>query len=332
MHMSDALVSPQVFAATGALSLALLGVAIRRVKRRTVPGLHSDGGDDEIVPLMGVMGAFVFAAQMINFSIPGTGSSGHLVGGILLSAVLGPWAALITLASVLVIQCLVFADGGFMALGANILNMAVCSCLVAYPLVFRPLMRRNASPGRILAASVLASVAGLELGALAVTIETEASGITALPMGRFLLFMLPIHLFIGIGEGLATAAVLYVIRRYRPDLLYGVRQESSGGRRNPGRSLAAIALAALVVGASFSWVASSNPDGLEWSIERLTGQTEVEAPHADGLHQAARVVQQTTAVMPDYNTSFAGLIGCGAILLVVYGISRLFRAGRSKEP
>ena len=127
---------------------------------------------------MGVMGAFVFAAQMINFSIPGTGSSGHLVGGILLSAILGPWAALLTLASVLVIQCLVFADGGFMALGANILNMAVLSCLVAYPLLFRPLIKRGASPGRIIAASLLASVVGLELGALAVTIETEASGIT----------------------------------------------------------------------------------------------------------------------------------------------------------
>ena len=101
---------------------------------------------------MGVMGAFIFAAQMINFSIPGTGSSGHLVGGILLSAILGPWAALITLASVLVIQCLVFADGGFMALGANILNMAALSCLVAYPLLFRPLMKPGASPGRIIAA------------------------------------------------------------------------------------------------------------------------------------------------------------------------------------
>ena len=217
--MSDALVSPPVFAVTGAVSLVLLGTAIRKVKHPRNARPEPDGRDEHIVPLMGVMGAFIFAAQMINFSIPGTGSSGHLVGGILLSAILGPWAALITLASVLVIQCLVFADGGFMALGANILNMAVLSCLVAYPLLFRPLMKRGASPGRILAASLLASVAGLELGALAVTIETEASGITALPMGQFLLFMLPIHLFIGIGEGLATAAVIYIVQRYKPELL-----------------------------------------------------------------------------------------------------------------
>ena len=323
--MSDALVSPPVFAVTGAVSLALLGVAVWKVKHGKNDRPEVGGSTEHIVPLMGVMGAFVFAAQMINFSIPGTGSSGHLVGGILLSAILGPWAALITLASVLVIQCLAFADGGFMALGANILNMAVFSCLVAYPLIFRPMMKPEASPGRILAASMLASVVGLELGALAVTVETEASGITALPMGQFLLFMLPIHLFIGIGEGLATAAVIYVVQRYKPELLFGVRKRKPAGKRKFGKALAAIALAALLIGGSFSWVASSNPDGLEWSIGKVTGQTELEAA-TDGLHRTAASVQEKTAVIPDYNTSFAGIVGCGAILLVVFGASRLFRA------
>lgn len=327
--MSDALVSPPVFAVTGALSLALLGVAIRRVRRTGDDCTQPDGHGERLVALMGVMGAFVFAAQMINFAIPGTGSSGHLVGGILLAALLGPWAALLTLSSVLVIQCLVFADGGFVALGANILNMAVLSCLVAYPLVFRPLMRPDASAGRILAASLLASVAGLELGALAVTLETEASGITALPIGRFLLFMLPIHLFIGIGEGLATAAVLCTVRRYRPELLCDLRREPAPAGRRWGRTLAAFALAALLVGGSFSWIASSDPDGLEWSIERTAGRAELE-PAADGLHRTAAAVQQRTAVLPDYDTSFAGIVGSGAILIVVFGASRLFRAGQRR--
>lgn len=331
MHMSDALVSPPVFAVTGALSLALVGLAAWKVTRDSRDPGTAEGSSEHIVPLMGVMGAFVFAAQMINFSIPGTGSSGHLVGGILLSAILGPWAALLTLSSVLVIQCLLFADGGFMALGANILNMAVMSCLVAYPLVFRPLVRRDASPGRIIAASLLASVVGLELGALAVTLETEASGITALPLGRFLLFMLPIHLFIGIGEGVATAAVLGVVRRYKPELLHGLRTEGgASGKRKFGRALAAIALAALLIGGSFSWIASSDPDGLEWSIAKTAGQTEPEAA-PDGLHRAAAAMQETTALMPDYNTTFAGLLGSGAILLVVLGASRLFRAGEKQE-
>ncbi len=327
--MADALVSPPVFAVTGAISLTLLGAAIWKVKHEKNDRSQTDGRSEHIVPLMGVMGAFIFAAQMINFSIPGTGSSGHLVGGILLSAILGPWAALITLSSVLVIQCLVFADGGFMALGANILNMAVLSCLVVYPLIFRPLMRRNTSPGRILAVSLLASVVGLERGALAVTVETEASGITALPMGQFLLFMLPIHLFIGIGEGLATAAVIYVVQKYKPELLYGVRAERPTGKRTFGKALAAISLAALLIAGSFSWVASSDPDGLEWSIEKTTGQTEIETP-PDDLYQKAAAIQETTAVIPDYNTTFAGLMGSGAILLVVFGVSYLFRAGQKQ--
>ena len=325
--MSDALVSPPVFAVTGAVSLVLLGTAIWKVKHPRNDRREPDARDEHIVPLMGVMGAFVFAAQMINFSIPGTGSSGHLVGGILLSAILGPWAALLTLASVLVIQCLVFADGGFMALGANILNMAVLSCLAAYPLLFRPLIKRGASPGRIIAASLLASVVGLELGALAVTIETEASGITALPMGRFLLFMLPIHLFIGIGEGLATAAVICVVQRYKPELLYGIRRERASGRRRLGKALAAIALLALLIAGSFSWIASSDPDGLE--IKKTAGRSELE-PASDGLHRRAAAIQEKTAVIPDYNTTFAGIVGSGAILLAVFGASCLFRAGQKQ--
>lgn len=327
MHMSDALVSPTVFAVAGAASLTLLGAAIRKMRPANRSGHAPEADDDRIVPLMGAMGAFVFAAQMINFAIPGTGSSGHLIGGILLAAVLGPWAAFITLASVLLLQCLLFADGGFMALGCNILNMAALTCLAAYPLVFRPLMRPDASAARIFAASMLASVAGLGLGAVAVTLETELSGITALPFGRFLLFMLPIHIAIGIGEGAATGAVLCTLRRYRPELLADVRTRRPHTGLRTGKSLAAIASAALLVGGSFGWLASQKPDGLEWSIHNLTGTDELPAP-PDALHRTAATLQETTAVVPDYDTSLAGLIGCGIILLAAWGGSQLHRAGR----
>jgi len=324
MHMSDALVSPTAAAVAGAASLALLGTAIRKLRPRA--GLHADpAAHERIVPLMGVMGAFVFAAQMINFAVPGTGSSGHIVGGILLAAILGPWAALLTLSSVLVLQCLLFADGGFLALGCNILNMAALSCLIAYPLVFKPLMRPDASPRRIFAASTLASVAGLELGALAVALETEASGITALPLGRFLLFMLPIHLAIGIGEGLATGAVLCAVKRYRPELLAG-RPEHRGFRK----SLAVVALAALLVGGSFSWIASSQPDGLEWSIGRLAGESGIETP-SDPAHRKAAALQETTAALPDYGTSAAGLAGCGVLLAAAWGGTQLLRIRRRQR-
>ena len=327
MHMSDALVSPAVAAVAGTVSLTLLGTAILKTKRQQNENQTTQG--ERIVPLMGVMGAFVFAAQMINFSIPGTGSSGHIVGGILLSAVLGPWAAFITLSSVLVIQCLVFADGGFMAMGCNILNMAAFSCLVAYPLIFKPIMRTDASTGRIFRASLTASVAGLELGALAVTVETGLSGIAALPMGRFLLFMLPIHLLIGIGEGLATAAVLCVVRKYRPELLADTRKRNGSGTAGRTKTLVGIALTALLIGGSFSWIASSAPDGLEWSVARTAGPDEPEATGPS--HRTAASIRQATAIMPDYDTSLAGIAGCGAILLVAFGVSHLFRPGRKQE-
>lgn len=320
--MSDALVSPAVFAVTGAFSLTAIGVAIGKVKKQ------QSLGDSEryIVPLMGVMGAFIFAAQMINFAIPGTGSSGHIIGGILLSAVLGPWAAFITLSSVIVIQCFLFADGGFMALGCNILNMAFFSCLVAYPLIFRPILRRGISSARILWASLSASVAALLLGALAVSLETEASGVTALPLGRFLSFMIPIHFLIGIGEGLATAAVLSMIRRYKPEMLdaAGLAASGSGGVKS---ALGAFAVATLIVGGLLSWAASSKPDGLEWSVGKTAGMEEL-PPSGDELHCAAAEIQNATALMPDYDTSLSGILGSGCVVLLVLGMSYLLRAGR----
>ena len=317
MHMADALVSPAVAGITGALSGALVVIAAKKVR---------NSGKEDVIPLMGVMGAFIFAAQMINFSIPGTGSSGHIVGGVLLAALLGPWAALITLTSVLVIQSLIFADGGLMALGCNVFNMAVCACLIAYPLLFKPLMKYPASLGRMIGVSVLTCVIGLELGALAVTVETEASGITALPMTQFLWFMIPIHLLIGIGEGLATAAVLYFIQVYKPDLLVRHSYESETPvHSHIGKTILVFAVLALLVGGAFSWIASSNPDGLEWSILHLTGSTDLPASSSAEVYDIAQNIQQKTALIPDYDTNYAGIIGGGIVVLVVWVIARLLR-------
>lgn len=325
MHMSDALVSPPVFAATGAAAIALTAIATAKVRRQRES--EPEAQCRSSIPLMGVTGAFIFAAQMINFSIPGTGSSGHIVGGILLATLLGPWAAFITLCSVLTLQCLVFADGGLLALGCNIINMAAMSCLVAYPLVFRPIMRRDAPPARIFAASLLASIAALEAGAAAVTAETVLSGITALPAGRFLMFMLPIHLLTGIGEGLATGAVLCVIRRSRPELL---ADSGTAPARTAARTMVAIAAAALLTAGAFSWIASPKPDGLEWSIEQTAGDSAPDSPADGTLHRAAAAATGHTAVMPGYGTSAAGIIGSGAIIAAALGISCLLRAGRQR--
>lgn len=306
MHMSDALVSPAVATAAGVGAALLIAAATSKVKqiRR-----------DDIIPLMGVMGAFVFAAQMINFTIPGTGSSGHVIGGVLLSAILGPWAAFITLCSVLIIQCLVFADGGLLALGCNILNMAATSCLIAYPLIYRPIAGKSFKPWRITLASVAASITALEIGALGVTLETELSGITALPTSTFLAFMLPIHLAIGAIEGIATAAVLCFLAKYRPETLFGesrLSDESQTESRGRGKKvLIGFGIAALIFAGAFTWIASSNPDGLEWSIEKVSGLSDM--PSAT----------PPTAFMPDYDSRLAGIVGALIVMVMLWAITTI---------
>lgn len=315
MHMSDTLVSPAVAVVTSIAAAALVVVATRKI------GRTERHNTTRLVPLMGVMGALIFAAQMLNFTIPATGSSGHIVGGVLLAAMLGKWAGFLTLTSVLIVQCLLFADGGLMTLGCNILNMAALSCLVAYPLIFKPLTRGYNSPSRWATASIATSITALTMGALAVTIETELSGITALPYGRFLAFMLPIHLLIGLGEGLATAAVIATLRRYRPDLLFDSTEPTARPRT---QFIAITVVAALLVASVAGTVASSRPDGLEWSIERTTAGAEITESQSP-LHHGADQIQRTTALLPDYEASMSGLIGVGATLVMIYGLSLLFR-------
>ena len=322
--MADALVSTPVALGAGVMATALLGVAGYKVNKEK-------GIDSRIVPLMGVLGAFIFAAQMINFTIPGTGSSGHIIGGVLLAAFLGPWAAFLTLASVLIIQCLVFADGGLLALGCNILNMGAMSCLVGYPLVFRPLTRRNHSTGMLLTASIIACLLGIELGACAVTLETELSGITALPSASFLALMTGIHLAIGLGEGLATGAILVFVVKSRPDMLATSQEIGAESKPVYKKFILGFAIAAIALGGGLAFFASEYPDGLEWSIEKLSGSTEIAPIHTDAITSAAEKVQTTTSVMPDYDNSLSGIIGAAMVVVLVWTVCSLLTSGRKRR-
>lgn len=318
MHMSDALLSAPVAIAADVVAAGLLALSASRLKKEK---------KDNLVALMGVMGAFIFAAQMVNFSIPGTGSSGHIVGGVLLAALLGPWAGFITLSSVLVIQCLVFADGGLMALGCNIVNMGAMTALVAYPLVFRPLLRFPASGWKVTGVSVLACVAGLELGACMVTLETMFSGITALPAGKFFLLMTGIHLAIGVGEGLATAAVLLFVQKSQPSLLMP-ESAKTASRRSVRGAVIGFAVAAAVIAGGLAFLASSDPDGLEWSIGKVAGTADLAAGHAGALSEGAARIQTATSVMPDYDSSFAGIAGAAMVLILVWAVTGLITRTR----
>lgn len=329
MHMADALLSPAV-----GVTMAVAGVGA--VSYAAIKMKKDEAFDEKKVPLMGVMGAFVFAGQMINFTIPGTGSSGHIGGGILLAALLGPFPALLTISAVLIIQCLFFADGGLLALGANIFNMGVLSCLVAYTLIYKPIVGQNLTPKRITAASILTVVIGLQLGSFAVVLETLLSGITELPFTSFALLMQPIHLAIGIVEGIVTASVLCFVYNMRPATLEGYtpryRQYHQADSHSYKKVIFVMLLLAVVTAGGLSLFASSYPDGLEWSIAGVSGADELENG-VSPLHLTAAKMQEGSAVMPDYDykrplehalgswgTGVSGIVG-GLLTLLLAAIT-----------
>jgi len=304
MHMADALISPAVGGVMWATTAGTIAYCSRKVRTEL---------DDKKVPLMGVLGAFLFAAQMINFTIPGTGSSGHLGGGLLLAVLLSPHAAFLTIASVLVVQALFFADGGLLALGCNIFNLGVFPAFIAYPLIYKPIVGTSPNQARITTGALAAAVIGLQLGAFGVVLETVASGISALPFSTFVMLMQPIHLAIGIVEGLVTASVVSFVFKARPELLASALEARGIGATPVRTVLIAFMVMAVVTGGVVSWFASENPDGLEWAIQKVTGKEEVAAT-TDRIHQALASLQEKLAFLPDYafKRSEAGAAGVAA--------------------
>ncbi len=295
MHMADALLSP---VAGGTMWAATAGVAAYSIKK-----VQSEI-DQKKIPLMGVMGAFIFAAQMINFSIPGTGSSGHLGGGLILAILLGPYAGFLTMASILTIQALFFADGGLLALGANIFNLGFFTCFLAYPLIYKKIVGKEYSAKRIMIASMVTAVVGLQLGAFGVVLETVFSGKTELPFKTFVLLMQPIHLAIGIVEGLVTAAVVSFVWKARPEILGKVSLNQPFGNLSIKKVMIGLAAMAVFTGAVLSWFASSQPDGLEWSMFRTSGKEVLES--SNPTHEKLAAWQEKTAFLPDYGFKASG--------------------------
>ncbi|HRZ14267.1 MAG TPA: energy-coupling factor ABC transporter permease [Candidatus Omnitrophota bacterium] len=289
MHMADALISPAVGATMWAATAGLIAYSAHKVQEVL---------NDRIVPLMGVLGAFIFAAQMINFSIPATGSSGHLGGGMILSILLGPYAAFLVMASVLTVQALFFADGGLLALGCNIFNLGFFPCFIAYPLIFRRITGTAPAPSRLGVAAILAAIVSLQLGAFGVVLETVFSGISELPFRTFVLLMQPIHLAIGIVEGLVTAAVVAFVWRARPEIVNAAGAFQPMVKVNIKKVLFGLLLVAVITGGALSWFASSHPDGLEWAMLKTSGKEELES--ATRVHAALSSIQAQTAFLPDY--------------------------------
>lgn len=350
MHMADALLAPAVAATMYVASGTAAGLSVHKLRKDE---------NTQKLPAMAVTSALVFAAQMINYTIPGTGSSGHLCGGMLLSAILGPQAGFLSMMIILTIQCLFFADGGLMALGANWWNMAFYGCFVGYYLIWRPIMQssklgktdsKSAYRLKIVLSSVIGCILTLQLGAFSVVLETSISGITELPFGAFCALMQPIHLAIGLVEGLITSAVLLFVFESRPELLRDVNTESDNikARHSLKTTVTVLAVVAVLVGGGLSLFASSNPDGLEWALfgNADAGYSENMALDEEnfgvesGIADAAASVQDKTAFLPDYaftnsesaaGTSVSGIVGSAIVAVVAAGICMIGGFFRKKK-
>jgi len=330
MHMADALLAPAVAATMYAASGVTAGVSVHKLRK---------DDEEQKLPVMAVTAALVFAGQMINYTIPGTGSSGHMCGGMLLSALLGPQAGFLSMIVILAIQCLFFADGGLLALGANIWNMAFYGCFIGYYLIWRPIMRsrwfsgmggKGAGRAKIILASLLGCIITLQLGAFSVCVETSLSGITELPFGTFLSIMQPIHLAIGLIEGLITAAVLLFVYESRPELLRDMNASAPGKKNSLKTTVITLAIVAAIVGGGLSLIASSNPDGLEWSLfgnaeagySQNLGLDEEDYGVQSAAADKAAAIQEKTSFLPDYafadsdsaaGTTVSGLVGSAIV-------------------
>ena len=249
MHIPDGFLDAKTLALTGALSAGGLAVAARQVNR-TLPRNK--------IPLMGLGAAFVFAAQMLNFPVAG-GTSGHLLGGVLAGVLLGPGAAAIVIACVLTVQALLFSDGGVLALGANIFNMAFIGAVVGCA-IYRAV--RKFLPGLRGRITAVFFAAWLSTVLASVTCAGELSLSGTLPPEVVFPAMISVHALIGIGEGLITSLVILAIARTRPDLLDA--EEATGGGRGTGLEFLAFGLViALGLAIFVSPYACAWPDGLD---------------------------------------------------------------------
>jgi cobalt/nickel transport system permease protein len=294
MHIPDGFLTPVVALVGWALAVLLIVLALRQTRRQL---------DDRMVPTMGVLAAFIFAAQAINFPVA-AGTSGHLIGAALAAILMGPWAAMLIMTAVLAVQGLLFQDGGLLVMGWNIVNMGIVAAFSGY-LAYR-LARRWAGDSRagLLSASFAAAWISVVMAAIACAIELAASGTS--PLALAAAAMGSVHALIGIGEGIITAAAVSLLLAARPGLL----RAGSGapGQRSATFVLAGLAMALVI--AAFSPLASPRPDGLEAVAARMGFL---------GLGQAAPY-----RVLPQYTVPFISHPALTTIAAVVVGTLVVF--------
>ncbi|MCK4489086.1 MAG: energy-coupling factor ABC transporter permease [Anaerolineales bacterium] len=305
LHIPDGFLNIVVSLIFWLITIIMIGLAISKTNKTL--------GEKQI-PLMGIMAAFIFAAQMLNFPVAG-GTSGHFLGGALAAIVLGPWAGILVMTSVVGVQALLFQDGGLLAMGANIFNMGILTAVIGFGL-YRMVIDRN--KGTRLAVAGIGSWIATMAAALIASLQLWVSGTAQLEI--VIPAMMGVHVFIGIGEALITVAALAFIEQTRPDLLTSEKSTASGGR---GWIVAGVLVSLLAV--LISPLASGNPDGLERVAEDLGFLgTGLDSPYQ---------------ILPDYTIPFlgetaistilAGIVGAGVLLGLLILMGRNLR--RIKE-
>jgi cobalt/nickel transport system permease protein len=308
LHIPDGFLSTPVAIVGWVLAILIIGFALRQTR---------DQLGERQIPLLGIMAAFIFAAQAINFPVAG-GTSGHLLGGALAAIVLGPWAAVLVMTAVIGLQGLLFQDGGLLAMGWNIMNMGVLTAFTGY-LVYNLIKRViGQSATALIIAGVVGAWLSVEVGAIATALQLAVSGTS--PLNISLPAMVGVHALIGIGEALITVGALTLIASTRADLLEQGRK--AGGALSAAWVTGGL-LIALVV-AVFSFAASGSPDGLE----RVAGD--------NGF--LTRTLDPFYTILPDYtipfvaNETLSGILAVVMGTLLVFGIAILVGRGLRRMP
>lgn len=298
MHIPDGFLSTVVALTLWALTVPVVALALRRV-----------GHDlsERQVPLMGVMAAALFAGQMLNFTVTG-GTSGHLLGAAIATILLGPWGAVVVLTTVVGVQALVFQDGGLLAMGANLFNMAVIGVTVSY-FVYRTVQRL--AGGRrwgIFARGALAAWCSIVISALAAALELALSGTS--PANIAIPAMGVIHMLIGLGEAGITLGVLAFLQAARPDLL---QEEAASGPSNRAIWVSGLVLAGLL--AVLSPLASRHPDGLMW-VARQQGFLSAEKSPAFKLFQGYLIPGISNRTLATIMAALLGVVLIAGVALL----------------
>ncbi|MFE4371253.1 energy-coupling factor ABC transporter permease [Streptomyces sp. NPDC056835] len=338
MHVPDGFIDLPVSAATGAVAAGAVAVSLRGARREL---------DERTAPLAGLVAAFIFAVQMLNFPVA-AGTSGHLLGGALAAILVGPYTGVLCVSVVLLMQGILFADGGLTALGVNITDMAVVTIVVAYAL-FRALVKILPRTRRsVTAASFVAALVSVPAAALGFTFFYWIGGTTDIPIGKVLTAMAGVHVLIGIGEAAITALTVGAVIAVRPDLVYGARGLSAPLKLRVGGELVDAAPApepapvaarstrkvwatglvtALVLAGFVSFYASASPDGLEKVAADQGIDRKTEPHHAADSPLADYGVKDVDDAR--ISGGLAGLIGVGATVVVGSGVFWAVRRRRT---